>query len=247
MIAKNNSLLKILLLQIREAEKVKQEEHESFARYCGLNKEQIKVLNVFEQPKFSLNSVKGFDALLVGGASDASVLEPKKYTFVPRSQELMNNCANSNMPVFASCFGFQLAVLAMGGTIIHDSINYEMGTIPIFTTDHAKSDRLLKGIGKSFYAVSVHKEKAKTAPDNSIELAYTSMCCHAFRLINKPFWAFQFHPEVDKTTLVERLTYYKSKYTDDDAHLDKVLATARETPQANVLCKKFIDNVLLTD
>jgi GMP synthase (glutamine-hydrolysing) len=240
-------LLKILLLQVREAEKVKREEHESFARYCGLQKNQIKILNVFEQPDFSLNCIKGFNALLVGGASDASVLEPEKYTFVPRCQELLSHCANNAMPVFASCFGFQLAALALDGTILHDGSSYEMGTMPILTTKEAEDDPLFNGTGRSFYAVSVHKEKAINVPEGTIELAYTKMCSHSFRIRNKPFWAFQFHPEVDKATLVERLTYYKSKYTEDDSHLDKVLTAARETPKANGLCKKFIDNVLLAD
>lgn len=244
---KHGQLLKLLLIQIREAEKVRREEHESFAKYCDLNKDQIKILNVFDKPDFSLNSAQGFDAILVGGASDASVLEPNKYTFVPRSQELLYNCASEGIPVFASCFGFQLAVLALGGAVIHDGSHYEMGTIPIFTTKEAQSDPLYTGIGNSFYAVSVHKEKAISAPEGSIELANTAMCSHSFRIKNKPFWAFQFHPEVDKATLVERLTHYKSKYTDNDSHLDKVLSNARETPEANSLCKRFIDNVLLAN
>lgn len=242
---RNRNLLKLLLLQIRESAQVKYEEHVSFARYCGLEKDQIKILNVFDEPDFSLNCIRGFDALLVGGASDASVLEPEKYTFVPRSLELLNVCAINHTPVFASCFGFQLAVLALGGTIIHQAVDYEMGTIQISTTPEAKTDPIFKDVGKSFYAVSVHKEKALKPPDNTIELALTDACCHSFNIKNKPFWAFQFHPEVDRNTLVKRLTYYKEKYTDDDSHLDQVLADARETPKSNGLCRSFVDRVLL--
>ena len=54
----------------------------------------------------------GYDALLVGGASEASVLEPENYPSVPHCINLLRHCIDVDFPVFASCFGFQLAVLA---------------------------------------------------------------------------------------------------------------------------------------
>ena len=76
-------------------------------------------------------------------------------------------------------------------------------------------------------------------------LAYTDACCHAFRVTQSPFWAFQFHPEVDRATLVERLTVFKETYTDGDDHLQRVLDAAHETPESNRLVTKFVDRVLL--
>lgn len=241
----NKSLLKVLLLQIREAKQVKIEEHKSFARYCGLSEDQIKIQNVFEEPDFSPQCTQGYDALLVGGASDANVLEPTTYPFVAKCQDLLLQCAENNLPVFASCFGFQLATLALGGSIVHDAEHYEMGTLPIQLTRAASADPLFCDIDNGFYAVSVHKQKALKAPGNTIELAFTNSCVHSFRLQDKPFWAFQFHPEVDKATLIERLTHYKAKYTDNDDHLSEVLNNAKQTPQANGLCKRFVDRILL--
>jgi len=52
---------------------------------------------------------------------------------------------------------------------------------------------------------------------------------------------------VDRATLVERLTYYKEHYTDDDAHLQAVLDSAQETPESNDLMRKFVDRVLLAN
>ena len=45
--------------------------------------------------------------------------------------------------------------------------------------------------------------------------------------------------------LVERLTFYKEKYTDDDGHLDAVLESAVETPESNGLVRNFVDRVLV--
>ena len=135
-------------------------------------------------------------------------------------------------------------MLALGGTVISDEENYEMGSIPIQVTDAAKKDLLFCDVPNDFMAISVHKQKSISVPKGCDELAYTSECCHAFKVQGKRFWAFQFHPEVDKQILVDRLTYYKQRYTDDDGHLDEVLKNAVETPESNLLVQKFVERVL---
>lgn len=243
----NRTELKILLLQIRDQSRVRIEEYESFISYSGLAPYQIDILNAFDTPAFDSSVLNGYDALFVGGASEASVLEPDKYPFVESGIQLLQFCIEHRIPVFASCFGFQLAVLALGGDIIRDKKNYEMGTIPIQLSETAKDDPIFTDIPDGFYAVSVHKERATSLPENCELLAYTDACKHAFRVKDSSFWAFQFHPEVDRATLVERLTIFKSQYTDGDDHLDKVLAAAVETPESNELVRKFVDRVLLAD
>lgn len=243
--SKSRDQLKLLLLQIRDGEQVRQEELASFAEYCELNIEQIDVLNVFDTPVFPETAADDYDALLVGGASEANVLLPKEYPFVEQCQQLIAHCAEINKPVFASCFGFQLAVLALGGTILHKENDFEMGTVPISLEYSVWDDPLFRDTPDQFYAVSVHRQYADSLPEGCLSLAYTDQCIHAFKIKDKPFWAFQFHPEVDKKVLVERLTFYKEKYTDGDGHLDKVLSSARETPQSNALMGKFVQRILL--
>jgi GMP synthase (glutamine-hydrolysing) len=98
-----------------------------------------------------------------------------------------------------------------------------------------------------FAAVAVHQERAPELPATCELLAETAACPHAFKVHEKRFWAFQFHPEVDRRILVERLTYYKDKYTDGDGHLQAVLDNALETPESNALVRKFVERVLLAD
>ncbi len=95
------------------------------------------------------------------------------------------------------------------------------------------------------HAVAVHRERSIDCPSGCEQLAYTDSCCHGFRVEGKPFWAFQFHPEVDRATLVERLTVFKDHYTEGDDHLERVLREAVETPESNDLVRKFVDRVLL--
>lgn len=237
--------LRILLLQIRDGAQVRREEHQSFAEYCGVSASQIDILNVFDTPVFPVDMADSYDALLVGGASEANVLKPDEFPFVLQAQALIRHCAETGLPVFASCFGFQLAVLALGGEILHKDVDFEMGTLPISLTGAARQDPLYCDTPDGFQAISVHRQYARHLPDDCELLAYTDQCAHSFRLRNKPFWAFQFHPEVDRATLVERLTFYKSHYTDGDGQLDRVLSSASETPESNVLVRKFVERVLL--
>ena len=242
---KQKSDLRVLLLQIRRDPQVRREEYESFSDYSGLAPAQIDIHNVFDYPHFSPDIVDGYDALFVGGASDASVLEPEIFPFVPSGEKLLRACIDRTLPVFASCFGFQLVVTALGGEIIRDKQNFEMGTLPISLREAAANDPVFRDVSEGFLAVSVHQEKSLKPPAGCIELAYTDVCCHSFRVIDKPFWAFQFHPEVDRARLVERLTFYKEHYTEDDGHLDAVLQAAAETPESNGLVRNFVDRVLV--
>jgi GMP synthase (glutamine-hydrolysing) len=234
-------------MQIRHSPEVRQEERDSFLRYCGLQPEQLDCLDVFATPQFGPEVLQGYDALLVGGASEASVLEPINYPAVPYCIDLLKHCIAADFPVFASCFGFQLAVLALGGEIIRDEQDFEMGSLPISLRQTAAEDDLFRDTPDGFHAIAVHRERSVHCPPGAVELAYTEPCCHAFRVIDKRFWACQFHPEVDRATLVSRLSVYRESYTRDRAHLDSVLANAVETPESNALMRKFVDRIIRPD
>jgi GMP synthase (glutamine-hydrolysing) len=241
---KHQDRLKLLLLQARREPRVRAEEHASFVRYTGLNAERVDALNVFDRPAFDASVIDGYDALLVGGASEASVLEPERYAFLEPSKALLLGCLERRIPVFASCFGFQLSVLALGGEVVRDEAGYEMGTIEIRLTAAARRDPLYRDTPDGFRAVAVHRERSPAAPPRCTELAYTARCCHSFKVDGYPFWAFQFHPEVDRAILIERLTIYQRHYTRDAGHLRDVLDSAVDTPESNTLLRKFVERVL---
>lgn len=233
-------------MQIRDDEVTRIEEFNEFTRYGQLKSEQIDVLDVFKVPEFESSCLQGYDALFIGGSSDASVTQPSRYPFVESAKRLILYCFEQSIPVFASCFGFQVAVEALGGKVMVDKANMEMGTYPLWLTEAAKDDVLFHDVPNGFWAVSGHKERAVTIPENSILLAYSDRCpYHAFKIVGKPFYAFQFHPEVDAEDLTNRITRYQSRYLDEGDELAKILQNLQDTTIANDLIKKFIDRVLL--
>lgn len=218
-----------------------------FVQFSGLTEEQITVLNVFETPRFPKDMVKNFDALFVGGSSDASVLDPKKYPFVESGKDLVAYCYEKNIPVLASCFGFQLAAEALGGKVIVDAENMEMGTYKIqVDSEFAKTDPIFKHLPATFWAVSGHKERAETLPEGAINFAATPLCpYHAITFKDKPFYAFQFHPEIDKKDFDIRLRRYKDRYVENADEVNRILGSIQETENANLILKLFVDEVLL--
>ena len=149
----------------------------------------------------------------------------------------------SNFPTFASCFGFQVALQALGGEIIRDEDNYEMGTYPMKLTHAAANDPVFKGIPDNFMAVSVHQERCIKMPKEVELLASTDLCPHAFKVKNKDFWGFQFHPELNKENLISRLAAYQEQYTDDSNHYNSVINALSDTDDAQQLVKNFVSYV----
>ncbi|HEY9616639.1 MAG TPA: type 1 glutamine amidotransferase, partial [Microcoleaceae cyanobacterium] len=196
--ATHRSQLRILLMQIRDDEATRLEEFDEFVRYSDLTPEQFTVLDVFKTPDFAPEYIHGYDALFVGGSSDASVIQPEIYGFVESAKQLLAYCLQQRIPVFASCFGFQAAVEALGGKVILDKANMEMGTYPLWLTEAAATDLLFHDVPNGFWAVSGHKERAVSLPEGAILLAYSDRCpYHAFKMADQPFYGFQFHPELD--------------------------------------------------
>jgi GMP synthase (glutamine-hydrolysing) len=243
---KERSQLKILLLQVREDLETRQEELDAFIRFSRLQPQQFTVLDVFKTPQFSWDCLVGHDALFVGGSSDASVLDPVRFSFVEDAKRLLGHCVEQAIPVFASCFGFQLGVEALGGRVILDKAAMEIGTLPMQLTAAAREDPLFYDLPNPFMAIVGHKERALHLPQGAIHLASTDLCpYHALKIPGKPFYGFQFHPEMNRADLIARLNRYRDRYLDPDNADDSPLDNLQETPEANELIEKFIDRIVL--
>lgn len=244
---KNRDDLRILLLQIREDEETMLEEFYEFVQFSGLHETQIIKLNTYQKADFGAEAIEGFDALFVGGSSDATVRDEVEYHFVKSCRRLIRYCYEQNIPVFASCFGFQVAVKELGGEVILDKANMEMGQHQISLTPDAKNDPLLHDYPERFWVISGHKERAATIPAGTVLLGYSDRCpYHLIRFGDKPFYASQFHPEVDTKDLIARITRYQNRYLDDASALETIKQQAtEETTIANSLIKAFIDRIVL--
>lgn len=250
---KEKTQLHILLLQMRKDDETRQEELLEFVRYSGLGVHQFTQLDVFSTPSFDPNILDTYDALFMGGSSDDPDdrvnLDPAIYPFITDVERIFQYAADTGTPTFLSCMGFQIAGNCFGGEMIIDKEHMEMGTYPISLTEDGMHDPLFSHTPQSFVAVSGHKKRLNTLPPGFIKLASSDLCpIHAIKLVGKPFYGFQFHPEIDQKDLRARLLRYRHKsYFDDmsEEQFQKMCDAVEKTAEANTLVTHFVDQVLL--
>ncbi|MCP4202784.1 MAG: type 1 glutamine amidotransferase [bacterium] len=237
--------LRFLLLQIRElGDPVIEEERDSFAEKAGLAVEQILLHNLLDGPPTHAE-VRACDGLLVGGSGDYYVSKGH----MPGFDELMRffvQVADRGYPTFASCFGFQLLVQALGGQIVHDPANTELGTLELSLTEAGRDDPLMETLPPTFNAQLGHKDRAERLPPGFENLASGPRCeFQAFRVPNKPIWATQFHPELDGHTNRGRYLRYLEGYAEHLSPEERELALEnyRDSYETEQLLKRFIELV----
>ena len=243
--AKRNKL-KLLLLQIRKDATTEREEIEAFLKYSQIEPEQLDVFNVYRTHTFPIHDLYNYDGLLIGGSSDASVLNKAKYPFVWTCDEIVRTCYQQNIPVFASCFGYQIAIHELGGEVSGHKKDLEIGLHPINLTAAAKTDPLLCDLPDTFWAVCGHKEYAVKIPENALLLGSSEASYQIIRFKGKPFYGFQFHPELNSGDAIARIKRYQTRYFEDQQVVDNIInRMTQSTAQANSLLKGFIDKFVL--
>lgn len=234
--------LKILLLQARNpGDGAREEELYSFARACDLEVSQIVGHDLLQGPP-DLARIRAHDALMVGGSGEYYVSERNVPEFEPLL-EVLAEVAEIGHPTFASCFGFQLLVEALGGGIVHDPDNTEVGTYPLELTAEGKGDPLFGALPRRFMAQLGRKDRASHLPDGIPNLALSERApFQALRIPGKPVWASQFHPELDRKSNLARFKRYLRGYAADlnDEELAEAFARYQESPEASDLLRGFL-------
>ena len=135
-----------------------------------------------------------------------------------------------------------LATQILGGELTLDKAYSEMDIAPIFWTEEGESDPLLRGQPNPTYMVSGHLKSTIKLPPGSVRLAYSERCpIHAFRMKDKPFYAFQGHPEVTSSEIKQRIEPYKDKYFNSTDEYRKFLTKTESTSDANRIMQRFVE------
>ncbi len=117
-----------------------------------------------------------------------------------------------------------------------------MDIAPIFWTEEGMNDPLLRGQRNPTFMVSGHLKSTIRLPPGSIRLAYSKRCpIHAFRIKDKPFYAFQGHPEVTSSEIKQRIEPYKHKYFASIEEYRRFLSKTESTTDANQIMHRFVE------
>jgi GMP synthase (glutamine-hydrolysing) len=237
--------VRLLLLQARLADDpMREHERECFVRATGLPDDHVEGFDLCKRAP-ALADVLRYDALSVGGSGDFYVTDGDLTDF-DRLLDLLREVVERGHPTFASCFGYQLLVHALGGEIIHDAPNTEVGTFEMTLTDEGRADELFSALPDRFQALLGHKQRAGSHPSGIPNLAGSERSpFQALRIPRAPIWASQFHPELDRETNRDRFLHYQSGYSAymSEAALEETDRRFSDSPEADTLLARFLDLV----
>ena len=237
--------LKFLLLQARDPDDAaKIEERHSFAEKMGLHVEQLIPYDILSQAP-TWQDVQSYDALLIGGSGDYYVSK-RNLPHMTASMDFLQTVSSRGKPMFASCFGFQPLVQALGGEVIYDPDNMEVGTYTLTLSQAGETDELLGALPSQFKAQLGHKDRASTLPAEAIHLAGSARCpFQALRIKGQPIWATQFHPELSGAENRARFDQYRAGYGSvmNEVEQQKTLDGFQDSPEATGLLRQFVELV----
>lgn len=238
--------LRFLLLQARNPDdRVRNEERDAFADRLGVSADQVAQVDILRHELHD-GLLDGVDAVLVGGAGEYGVVNPRPA--VSTMIEFLAEAAESGMPMFASCFGFQALVVGFGGEVIEDEANAEVGTYELTTSAAARTDPVFCALPERFNAQLGHKDRATRMPSNVVNLASSAACpFQALHIPGTAVYATQFHPELrwtdNRTRFLRYMDQYGRLFGQEEAQ--RRLDSHRPGPEANTLLSRFVETCLL--
>ena len=239
-----------LLLQTRnDDDPMAAQEVRCFARALGCDVAAIEVFPLLKESP-SRETLRQADMLLLGGSGHYSAAsepgEPAtRELWLSRALDCLREIHHLAKPTFASCWGFQAMSRALGGECVNDLPNAELGTIELALTTEGRVDPVFSSLPPTFAAQAGHEDRVVALPPDAVLLASSARVSEqAYCFAGKPIYCTQFHPELDRTGMLERVVAYP-EYVERIAQItyDEFVLRVRETREANSLLRRFVAHV----
>lgn len=235
---------RFLLLQVREpGDPMAENEAFAFRRALELKPDQLQVFDLLAGSP-ALPLLRSADAVLIGGSGDHSVVRGGPW--LPGALGAMELLHEHSIPTFASCWGFQGLAKALGGRVVTDHARAEVGVLPLDLTEAGKRDPVFGPIGSGFPVVIGHEDIVDELPEGAVSLASSDTIENeALKFPEKPIYATQFHPELVKEDLIQRIAAYPPYLPLTGARsIEELRAITPETPGAAGLLRRFVEEVV---
>lgn len=235
--------LTYLLLQVRNSDDpMRQQEVRSFARVLRTTTARIDVFDLLSGPLREADCRQA-DVILLGGSGHYSVAQnvEQQGDWLPRALDSLRLVCELDRPVFASCWGFQAVARALGGRVERHPERAEVGTHHLFLTEAGQADPVFGVLAGGFTGQMGHEDHVVELPPDAVLLASSNLVQNqAYRLADRPVYCTQFHPELNRSDLVERVNAYP-RYVEEIAGqpFDEFLATVSDTPDSERLLSRF--------
>ena len=214
-----------------------------FARILPCTSSNIEFFDLLSGAPSTL-ALKRTDVVLIGGSGEHSVVRGGPW--LSRALDTMTELYAKSRPTFASCWGFQAMAQALGGTVVTDRDRAEVGTAWVELTHDGEADPVFGPLGRRFRVPIGHEDVVTKIPKSARLLASSDLVENqAFVFLDKPIYATQFHPELNRADLVARLTKY-TEYLPLTGHksIKEFEDNTPETPESESILPRFLKEVL---
>jgi GMP synthase (glutamine-hydrolysing) len=237
--AKARHALRVTLLQIRSHREAEEQEYLCFLERCRLRAEQLTAINLVDRPGVRWADVESADALIIGGAGGHSATE--EHAFTAPLGELVARWIGDDRPLFGSCWGHQFMAAELGGSVVTDTAQEEIGSFPIELTAQGRRDPLFATFPERFTVQLGHHDRIEELPPGFVVLARSERCAHqAIRLDGKPVYGSQFHSEMTTEHMRARLLMYRDEYLPPGADQDEIERLLEPSPEVEGLLDRFL-------
>ena len=213
-----------------------------FARALACDLAQIEVFDLLSGAPRKAALARA-DVVLLGGSGDYSVARGGPW--LAGALGAMATLHDESKPTFASCWGFQAMARALGGEVVTDHDRAEVGTAWLHLTEQGRADPVFGALGDRFQVLIGHEDIVTELPPGATLLASSDKVENqAFRFDGKPIYCTQFHPELSRADIVQRLAAYPSYLPLANASsLEEFERMTPETPHAQAILTRFLDLV----
>lgn len=232
---------RILLFQLRHDDDERVRELHAVSESCGVPEAAIRSVDMVTEAPHTI-MLDGVRAMIIGG-SKYSVFEevPNQDALI----EVLREARSRRIPVMGICYGAQLIAHAFGGEVIRDKANEECGTFMMRTSEDAWTDLLFADTPDEFAAQCAHHDRVTRLPAGATLLASSERCgVQAFFMAGADIYGFQFHPERTADEFRTILTLRLTDHTRDQALTEQALASLKDSREATLLVKKFMERVV---
>lgn len=198
---------RLLLLQVRTNPLIRDHDEVLFRRVLK-NDISYDVRNVTEY-EIKPEDAEAYDGYILGGSHYMTYHD---FTGKRELYELVDHVVQKKKPFLGVCFGFQILAEVTGGTVVHDIAKKEFGSYSMMLTHSGKNDPLFSGFSDSFLAQQAHESYASMLGDSTELLASGDFIQNqAFRHKDAPVYGVQFHPELSREGMFERMGLYNTE------------------------------------
>ncbi|HVJ89313.1 MAG TPA: glutamine amidotransferase, partial [Labilithrix sp.] len=182
------------------------------------------------------------DGFIVTGSS-SSVTE--RAPWMLRTEELLRELVNREVPLFGICFGHQMIGEALGGKVAKNPRGREIGTVEVRVRADVPDDPVLRGLPRAFSANATHVDSVVVLPPGARVLAETSLEPHAVYAVGKTTKCVQFHPEIDGDAMRGYVDARAHLVTAEGLDAEAIRARVVDTPDGASTLRNFIRHVVL--